>query len=253
MSLFQEWKAKLWQEFWAVKIPRTWTEAVKLGGFFAGAGTVGFSVAVVIQKVLPMHSDRIGTGFGVFALGMMIYPYVDYWNRFKRHQISIRDGDLVVLATNLIQGESSTQEFLEGVQYILKTRYTNSDISEGVEYLLCILVLMSIHHPTWNWPDLLTESVFDPLFSEESFPLLSWIEIQKRVCKYLAEVAREVDPGIALDACARLCPGVRIRTQEFLAKRKSVCDLYRQDLMAAAWHPKRVEAWIRQDRWDLLY
>jgi hypothetical protein len=30
------------------------------------------------------------------------------------------------------------------------------------------------------------------------------------------------------------------------------CSVYKEELLAAAWHPRRIEQWISAGRWDLL-
>jgi hypothetical protein len=225
MSLFQEWKAQLWQEFWAVRLPGAWRERVKLVAPVVGSALCGVSLAAGLLKWFPNRHDCIGAGFGVISIGTMVYAYVDYWNRFKRIKIAERCIALNALCDDFLGEWVSVQEFLKQASNLLESRFGKDSVL-GLIHLYTILM----NHPS----PILADKLFDPLFEDQDPRVVS------------ESIHTTFDPTASIPL------GVQIRHKEFLAKRASHCAVYKEELMAAAWHPKRVESWIRQDRWDLL-
>jgi hypothetical protein len=251
MTLFQEWRAIVWRELWTWAPWPVWKAAVLPA---AAAGSLGVGVALGAEALIPnADSLTLALGFLGIALGVGTWALYDWWRRWQAHQIARVNGDLFVLAQNLtttVRQPLSIEKFTKGAEKILETRCEPSNREQKLEYLLACTVILNIGAGVWRLPELLAEPLFDPLFPLDRDPLQVWPELRVRLLETQVEDFYRQD---FLETLEAFIPGVRRRHLEFLnCVAAPRCAVYKQDLMAAAWHPRRVEAWINQDRWDLL-
>ncbi len=251
MTLFQEWRRVAWRELCVWPSAAMWTRGILPG---VAAGSLGVGAAVGLLRMFPKMDSRI-VSWGLIGTGggLMLYELVSHWRSWSSRQISRAQGDLFVLAQDLTtttRRPLSIEKFCSGVQYILETRYGPADREERLLYVIGCAVLLKDPGRPWTVPELLAEPLFDPLFPlERGDPLQVWQELRARILDGFESHVWSEDVCQTLD---EMLPGVRRRHLEFLQRAATRCAVYKQDLMAAAWHPRRVEAWINQDRWDLL-